>query len=96
MTPQELAELPVGTRVRFLVDDDPEQYDYGTILVSGMLPHIKWDPSEVWESGVTSLIDLNRPAWERFVENIVLDSLKGVMYNDGHGGNTNEPLDNTD
>ena len=70
MTPQELAETPVGTRVRFLVDDDPIKYDYGTVLVNGPMPQIQWEPDEVYMSGHTNLIDLSRPAWVRFVENI--------------------------
>lgn len=77
MTPQELAALPIGTRVRYLVETEPLEYDYGTVKVNGMMPQIEWDAKDVYEAK-TNLIDLTRPAWIRFIEDISLDTTGSV------------------
>jgi hypothetical protein len=74
MTPQELAELPVGTRVRFFIDWNEENseipartyaiYDYGTVGLAGVITHVTWD------DGPTSLIDTKSQVWESFIADI--------------------------
>lgn len=64
MTPQELAALPKGTRIRFDLSPD-EGYDYGTIVQAGSTVQIIWD-----EDGVTSIIDTKRGSWEKFIVDI--------------------------
>ena len=73
MTPQELAALPKGTRVRFDLSPD-EGYDYGTIVQTGSTVQIIWD-----EDGVTSIIDTKRGSWEKFIVDISLDTGPGPV-----------------
>lgn len=67
MTPQELASLPKGTRVRFFIEENQVQdetirvYDFGTIGLPGVVPHITWD------DGPTVLIDTKSKVWEGFI-----------------------------
>jgi hypothetical protein len=74
MTPQELAELPVGTRVRFLIEDSSTQdetilvYDFGTIGIPGVVTHVSWD------DGPTSLIDTKSKVWEGFIAEMEVDA----------------------
>jgi len=68
MTPQELAELPVGTRVRFFIDWnenlETRLYDYGVIGLSGTVTHVDW------ADGPTSVIDTKGPAWAPFIQDM--------------------------
>jgi hypothetical protein len=72
MTPQELAALPVGTRVRLLIEDmvslgDGEverlgkSYEFGTVVLQSSIVHVTWD------SGPASLIDTKSKVWEPFI-----------------------------
>ncbi len=68
MTPQELAALPQGTRVRFPVEEnEPVEgeliriYDCGTVGLAGPTTHVTWD------DGPTTLIDTKSKAWEGFI-----------------------------
>lgn len=67
MTPQELASLPEGARVRFFIEENQVQdetirvYDFGTIGLSGAVTHVSWD------DGPTTLIDTKSKAWEGFI-----------------------------
>lgn len=71
MTPQDLAALPVGTRVSFKNDvlpDEPENpaFDYGVVAARGSIVRIEWD------TGIPSgsLIDTKSPFWEEFILDI--------------------------
>lgn len=68
MTPQELAALPQGTRVRYFVEYDLDGggnsimvYDYGVVGLAGLTTHVSW------ENGPTTLIDTKSKAWEGFI-----------------------------
>ncbi len=65
MTPQELAALPQGTRVRYLTQDAALQafreYDYGTVELAGSVAHV------TWTDGPTTLIDTKSKVWEGFI-----------------------------
>jgi DNA primase len=68
LTPQELAALPKGTRVKFDLNPD-EGFDYGTVVQAGSVVQITWD-----EDSVTSIIDTKRGTWENFIVDILLDT----------------------
>lgn len=67
MTLQELAALPVGTRVRLFIeetlvhDEITRVYDYGTIESVGVPTHVAWD------GGPLLYIDSKSPGWSDFV-----------------------------
>jgi hypothetical protein len=69
MTPQELAALPEGARVKFDLSPDTD-YDRGTIDRSGSICWITWDNDE----GPTSIIDTKQVGWTKFIEGISLDA----------------------
>ena len=78
MTLQELAGLPVGTKVRFLMELFPLSdgsegfgaiYDFGTVVQSGVLVHILWDACEKDMSGVT-IIDTKGAPWFAFIKEL--------------------------
>lgn len=72
MTPQELAALPQGTRVRFLIEENQIQdetistYEYGAIGLAGPITHVTWD------DGPTTLIDTKSKAWDGFIREMEL------------------------
>jgi hypothetical protein len=73
MTPQELAELPKGTRVRFFIDETQvhdeitKVYDYGKIAMSGAVTHVAWEDFGGGSNSVTTLIDTKSKVWEAFI-----------------------------
>lgn len=79
MTPQELAELPEGTRIKLNMIDEMDEgdvldaalgeidhYEYGAIHVAGVYVQILWDqgfPSQ-------TCLDTKSDAWIRFISEI--------------------------
>lgn len=76
MTPQELAALPKGTRVRFLIDTYPcVSFEFGIVVQSGVVCNILWDPAPYGgDDGLTNIIDTKSKYWERFIADISLDT----------------------
>lgn len=86
MTSQELAALPVGTRIRFDLrpwwsdeddrpDIDPEAYgyDYGEIERTGQFVVIKWDKDRNGNNFPSHTnIDTNGKSWASFIAEISL------------------------
>ena len=76
MTPQELAALPQGTRVRFFIENKMfmfkvfgtlvDVHDYGVIGLAGPITRVTWD------NGSTTLIDTKSKAWEGFIREMEL------------------------
>lgn len=72
MTPQELAALPVGTRVQFdlrVDESDAPVFDYGTVRASGGTCAIEWDAQD-GSPPVTGYIDTKSISWARFIKDI--------------------------
>jgi hypothetical protein len=73
MTPQELSELHLGTRVRLNLDPEDEPnptYDYGTVTVGGTIVHIVWDAQHEcppFSDPVESVLDTKSKAWNEFI-----------------------------
>jgi hypothetical protein len=80
MTPEELAALPLGTRVKFLEDENQihdeviRTYSYGTIKRAGAVAEIYWDDFDKVE-GVPSatIVDTKSSVWRDFIENTSLE-----------------------
>jgi hypothetical protein len=69
MTLQELAALPVGTKVRLFVEaceSKGAQYEYGVVNSSGVTMSITWDDD------VRNLIDTKSQSWFHFVADMEL------------------------
>ena len=81
MTPQELAALPKGTRVRFDLSPSLDEqvveeawgYDYGVITQAGAVCEITWEDRNSFGPS-TNIIDTKKIAWERFIADISLDA----------------------
>jgi hypothetical protein len=74
MTPQELAALPKGARVKFDRCPDPG-FDYGTVVVAGVVCQVQWNPPPYdKEGGIITIIDTKSEGWTRFVADISLDT----------------------
>ena len=80
MTPQELAALPVGTRIKYslapvvepLPDETEWGYDYGTIERSGTQVLVAWDAIDEFADVSQSFIDTSSLFWAKFIEDISL------------------------
>jgi hypothetical protein len=73
MTLQELASLPIGTRVKYdnWIDNEPEEgerFDYGSIIFSGVTVLIAWATGE----SMSTCVDTKKKVWEKFALDISL------------------------
>jgi hypothetical protein len=71
MTPQELAALPKGTRIKLDLKPDIG-FDYGTIVQTGAVCHIKWEPEIDGTEGPTSIIHTEAQKWGLFISDTSL------------------------
>ena len=79
MTPEQLAALPVGTRLSFdlavvdgdeiILADQNTRYDYGTITRAGAIVQVDWErPAELQDIlPSASIIDTKSHAWMLFI-----------------------------